>query len=48
MSMVQLLASLSSGKETDPKSYLKSIRSTSQFGYKGRIPWSMITKTHYV
>lgn len=48
MSMVQLLASLSSGKETDPKSYLKSIRSTSQFGYKGRIPWSMITKTYYV
>ena len=48
MSMIQLLSSLNSGKQIDPKSYLKSIRGTSQFGYKGRIPWSMITKTHYV
>ena len=48
MSMVQLLAAMQTGKEVDPKSYIRSIRGTSQFGYKGRIPWSMITKTLYV
>jgi prepilin-type processing-associated H-X9-DG protein len=48
MSMIQLLAAMSSGKKVDTDSYLTSIRSTSQFGYKGRIPWSMVTKTHYV
>ena len=48
MSMIQLLAAMQTGKEVDPKSYIRSIRGTSQFGYKGRIPWSMITKTLYV
>ncbi len=48
MSMIQLLAAMQTGKEIDSKSYMRSIRATSQFGYKGRIPWSMISKTLYV
>jgi hypothetical protein len=48
MSFIQMLSAMQTGKNIDPKSYIRSIRSTSQFGYKSRIPWSMISKTLYV
>lgn len=48
MSMVQFLAAVRSDKKVDPNSYIASIRGTAQFGYKARIPPSMITKVHNV
>ena len=48
MSFIQMLSAMQTGKNIDPKSYIRYIRSTSQFGYKSRIPWSMISKTLYV
>ena len=47
MSMVQLLMAMQ-GKKSDADSYLQSIRGTSQFAYKGRVPASMIVKIHKV
>ena len=48
MSMIQLIAAMQTGKQVDTDSYIQSIRGTSQFGYKGRIPASMFTKIHKV
>lgn len=48
MSMMQLIAVMRTGKPINPNSYMQSIRTTSQFGYKGRIPASRFTKIHKV
>ena len=45
MSMIQMLAAIQHGK-LDKQSAIQSIRMTSQFAVKGRIPPSMITKVH--
>jgi hypothetical protein len=45
MSMIQMLAAMQHGK-LDKQSAIQSIRMTSQFAVKGRIPPSMITKVH--
>ena len=47
MGMIQLLAALYHGK-IDKTSAVQSIRMTSQFAVKGRVPASMITKVHKV
>lgn len=47
MSMIQLLAAMQHGK-IDTKSAIQSIRMTSQFAIKGRIPASKIVKIHKV
>jgi hypothetical protein len=48
MGMVQLLAALQHGGKIDNTSAIQSIRNTSQFAYKGRVPASMIVKIHKV
>jgi len=48
MSMVHLMSVFQTGKKVDPDSYMSSIRSTAQFGYRGRIPASKITKIHKI
>lgn len=48
MSMIQLLAALEKGGAVDNNSAIQSIRNTSQFAYKGRVPPSMIVKIHKV
>ena len=47
MSMIQMLATMQHGK-LDTKSAIQSIRMTSQFAIKGRIPASKIVKIHKV
>jgi hypothetical protein len=47
MSMIQMLAAMQHGK-LDKKSAIQSMRMTSQFAVKGRIPTSQITKIHKV
>ena len=47
MSMIQLLAAMQHGK-LDTQSAIQSIRMTSQFAVKNRIPPSMFTKIHKV
>jgi hypothetical protein len=47
MSMIQLLATMQHGK-LDTKSAIQSIRMTSQFAIKGRVPASKIVKIHKV
>jgi hypothetical protein len=46
MGMISFLQKMRTGKGSD--TYVRSIRGTSQFGYRRRIPPSMITKIHKV
>ena len=47
MSMIQMLAAMQHGK-IDKNSAIQSMRMTSQFAVKGRIPVSLITKIHRI
>lgn len=48
MGMIQMLASMQKGKPIDLNSPIQSIRSTSQFAIKGRVPANKIVKIHKI